>query len=61
MERWREMTLSGEWWAIDPADDGSIPRTAVGIKDRVNRLKALGNGQTALTAATAWKILGEDK
>lgn len=38
---------------------GPIPRIATGIKDRVNRLKALGNGQVPLCAATAWKILTE--
>ena len=36
---------------------GPIPRVATGIKDRVNRLKALGNGQVPLCAAKAWKIL----
>lgn len=36
---------------------GPIPRVATGIKDRVNRLKALGNGQVSLCAATAFRIL----
>lgn len=36
---------------------GPIPRVATGIKDRVNRLKALGNGQVPLCAATAFRIL----
>ena len=36
---------------------GPIPRVATGIKDRVNRLKALGNGQVPLVAATAFRIL----
>jgi len=36
---------------------GPIPRVATGIKDRVNRLKALGNGQVPLVAATAFHIL----
>ena len=36
---------------------GPIPRVATGIKDRVNRLKALGNGQVPLCAATAWEVL----
>ena len=34
-----------------------IPRVATGIKDRVNRLKAIGNGQVSQCAATAWEIL----
>lgn len=36
---------------------GPIPRVATGIKDRVNRLKALGNGMVPLCMATAWQIL----
>lgn len=36
---------------------GPIPRVATGIKDRVNRLKALGNGQVPQCAAEAFKIL----
>ena len=36
---------------------GPIPRVATGIKDRVNRLKALGNGQVPLCAAVAWEVL----
>ena len=44
-------------WSVDPADDGSIPRTATGVKDRVNRLKAIGNGQVPQVAAMAWNVL----
>ncbi len=39
---------------------GPIPRVATGIKDRVNRLKALGNGQVPQCMATAWNILTGD-
>jgi len=46
-------------WEIDPADEGKLPRISVGIPDRVNRLKAIGNGQVPLCAATAWRILNE--
>lgn len=45
------------WWSIDPADTGDIPRVATGVKDRVNRLKAIGNGQVPLCMAVAWEIL----
>jgi DNA (cytosine-5)-methyltransferase 1 len=31
---------------------------ANGVADRVDRLKAIGNGQVPLVAATAWRILG---
>lgn len=44
-------------WSVDPADDGSIPRVATGIKDRVSRLKAIGNGQVPAVVAFAWWIL----
>lgn len=39
---------------------GPIPRVATGIKDRADRLKALGNGQVPLVAATAWHILTQN-
>ena len=37
--------------------DGSIPRVATNIKDRVNRLKAIGNGQVPQCMVAAWNIL----
>ena len=33
-------------------------RMANGVADRVDRLKATGNGQVPLVAATAWRLLG---
>ena len=44
-------------WSVDPADEGEVPRVATGIKNRVGRLKAIGNGQVPQVAAMAWKIL----
>ena len=57
-------------WSVDPADleeaenwptltTGPIPRVATGVKDRVSRLKALGNGQVPQCAAAAFRILTE--
>ena len=43
------------WWDCEP----DIGRVATGVKNRVNQLKALGNGQVPLQAAAAWKILME--
>jgi len=43
--------------ARDGRNIGPIPRIATNIPDRVNRLKAIGNGQVPLCAATAWRIL----
>jgi DNA (cytosine-5)-methyltransferase 1 len=36
-----------------------VPRVAHGIDNRVNRLKAIGNGQVSLCAAMAFSILSE--
>jgi len=43
-----------EWWDQEPE---GVPRVANGVKHRVNRLKAIGNGQVPLCAALAWSIL----
>jgi DNA (cytosine-5)-methyltransferase 1 len=44
-----------DWWHFEP----SMGRVAYGVADRVHRLKAIGNGQVAFCAATAWKLLSE--
>ena len=44
-----------EQWAIEPA----VGRVADGVAARVDRLKAIGNGQVPLCAATAWRILND--
>jgi len=41
------------WWEIEP----NVGRVADGVAARVDRLKALGNGQVPLCAATAWGLL----
>lgn len=51
-QRW----LSESWWDRDPAtldeqDVHNIPRVCEGVKDRVARLKALGNGIVPAQAA----------
>jgi DNA (cytosine-5)-methyltransferase 1 len=48
---------TADYWSIEP----SIPRVADGVAARVDRLKAIGNGQVPLCAATAWRILNEQK
>ncbi len=45
------------WWDVDPADVGEMTRIAVGVKDRVNRLKAIGNGIVPATCAIAFLTL----
>lgn len=42
-------------------DGQSIGRVAVGVKNRVDRLRAIGNGQIPAVVARAWEILGEEK
>lgn len=44
-------------WVVDPADTGEVPRVSQSITNRVHRLKAIGNGQVPLVAATAWNVL----
>jgi DNA (cytosine-5)-methyltransferase 1 len=43
----------GEWWQVEP----DVGRVADGVAARVDRLKAIGNGQVPLCAATAWRLL----
>lgn len=47
--------LKHETWDVEP----EIGRVAVGVPARVDRLKAIGNGQVRLCAATAFKLLHE--
>ncbi len=44
---------SREWWSAEP----DVGRVADGVAARVNRLKAIGNGQVPLVAATAFREL----
>jgi DNA (cytosine-5)-methyltransferase 1 len=44
-----------EWWAVEP----NVGRVVDGLASRVVELKALGNGQVPLCAATAWRILND--
>ena len=43
------------WWKTEP----NVGRVADGVAARMDRLKAIGNGQVPLCAATAWRILSE--
>ena len=44
---------SRAWWQSEP----SIQRVVDGLASRVDRIKAIGNGQVPQVAATAWNIL----
>ena len=39
-DEWFQAQLDGTWWQ----EERGLPRVATGIKDRVSRLKCLGNG-----------------
>ena len=43
----------GEWWSAEP----DVGRVAHGVAARVDRIKAIGNGQVPAVAATAFLIL----
>jgi len=42
-----------QWWSTEP----NVGRVAHGVAARMERIKAIGNGQVPLCAATAWRIL----
>jgi len=44
---------------IGTAFGGQIPRVATGVRNRVDRLKAIGNGQVPQVLRTAWELLNE--
>ena len=44
---------SREWWKAEP----NVGRVVDGVAARVDRLKAIGNGQVPLCAASAWRML----
>jgi DNA (cytosine-5)-methyltransferase 1 len=62
--RLAECGMDRDWWQREPE---FVPRTtqrnmggvADGVASRVDRLKAIGNGQVPLCAATSWRILSE--
>lgn len=52
----------GSWWLHDPADEGPesesfLGRVAHGVAHRVDRLRALGNGQVPAVVVRAWREL----
>lgn len=52
-QNWDAWVDNQQWWDQEP----DVPRVARGVPDRVNRLKALGNGQVPAVAAAAWRLL----
>ena len=54
IERGSSINYSGQW-----STEPDVGRVANGVAHRVDRLKALGNGQVPRVAATAWRILND--
>jgi DNA (cytosine-5)-methyltransferase 1 len=51
----RKENTNINWWEIEP----KLDRVVNGLADRMVRIKAIGNGQVPLCAATAWRLLKE--
>jgi DNA (cytosine-5)-methyltransferase 1 len=52
----RGMPHAASWWDSEP----NVGRVAHGVARRVDRLRALGNGQVPAVAALAWRMLSAD-
>jgi DNA (cytosine-5)-methyltransferase 1 len=55
-------SMDGNWWAREPGEtprttERGLGRVADGVASRVDRLKAIGNGQVPEVARTAWEKL----
>ena len=50
-----ERSGNEHWWSTEP----NVGRVANGVASRVDRLKALGNGQVPAVVAKAWQILAK--
>lgn len=49
----RRVPAPSDWWATEP----DVGRVAYGVAGRVDRIKAIGNGQVPQCAAEAWRLL----
>jgi DNA (cytosine-5)-methyltransferase 1 len=50
-----EASECGDWWESEP----DVGRVADGVAARVDRLRAIGNGQVPAVAAAAWRLLSQ--
>ena len=51
--QYSSFTSGWEWWAVEPG----LGRVADGVANRVDRLKATGNGQVSIVAVNAYEFL----
>jgi len=58
-QEYNNALCTSSWWGSDPAEipESGVGRMANGVAARVDRLKAIGNGQVPRVAATAFRIL----
>ena len=56
---WSVQKCNQEWDSHSTFNQPEPIRMVDGVANRVDRLKAIGNGQVPLCAATAWRILSE--
>jgi len=56
----RLLAHHGQTYWQDGRWEDAKPRVANGVAARVDRLKAIGNGQVPAVAATAWRLLGDE-
>jgi DNA (cytosine-5)-methyltransferase 1 len=56
---WSVQKCNQEWDSHSTFNKPEPIRMVDGVANRVDRLKAIGNGQVPLCAATAWRILSE--
>ena len=56
-----EFNSSSAWWGQDPAEapESDVGRVANGVAARVDRLKAIGNGQVPAVVRLAWEAMTE--
>ncbi len=54
-KRAQSTVTGGDWWTVEP----DVGRVANGVASRVDRLKALGNGQVPAVVRAAWMLLGD--
>lgn len=58
------LCTSGDWWRYDPAEaeaESRVGRVADGMANRLDRIKALGNGQVPIVVAKAFELLMNQK
>jgi DNA (cytosine-5)-methyltransferase 1 len=59
-KKWQDTKIWGHasecsWWEVEP----NVGRVVDGVASRVDRLKAIGNGQVSEVARRAWEVLGD--